>query len=76
MVGPVGNNFEVKRQLGNVFSEEGPEMVGVSAICVFGRGFVIGSTKGHFGLWMKGEESEDNFEDEYTGDLMKRWQVS
>ena len=57
MVGQVGNNFEVKRQLGNVFAEEGPEVVGLSALCVFGRGFVVGSTKGQFGLWLKGEEN-------------------
>ena len=57
MVGPVGNNFEVKRQLGNVFAEEGSPTAGLTALCVFARGFIVGSAKGHFGLWLKGEDS-------------------
>ena len=36
---------------------------------------MVGSSQGHFALWMKREESEENFEDEYTGDLAKKWYV-
>jgi hypothetical protein len=56
MIGPVGNNFEVKRHLGNVFAFDGPTMEGdlsLTAICVFSKGFLVGSNKGHFSLWMK-----------------------
>jgi len=53
MIGPVGNNFEVKRQFNNVFGLEPNYDVGVSAICVFSKGFILGSTKGHFSLWVK-----------------------
>lgn len=79
MVGPVGNNFEVKRHLGNVFTNEPLEVgaeLALTAICVFTKGFIVGSSKGMFSLWMKREEGEENFEDEYTGDLARKWQVS
>jgi len=48
----------VKRHLGNVFAFDGPTMdgdLGLTAICVFSKGFLIGSNKGHFALWMKRE---------------------
>lgn len=60
MVGPVGNNFEVKRHLGNVFTPETPSSalvdtaeLALSAICVFSKGFIVGSSRGYFSLWMK-----------------------
>jgi len=28
----------------------------LTAICVFSKGFIVGSGKGHFSLWMKKEE--------------------
>ena len=65
MIGPVGNNFEVKRHLGNVFTSEplvDPSIdLSLSAICVFSKGFIVGSSRGFFSLWMKREEGEENF---------------
>ena len=57
MVGPVGNTYEVKRNFANVFSQELLELR-VSAIGVFNRGFILGSNRGHFSLWLKKEENE------------------
>jgi hypothetical protein len=57
MIGPVGNNFEVKRHLGNVFTNEsiGDNSIdlSLSSICVFSKGFIVGSSRGFFSLWMK-----------------------
>jgi hypothetical protein len=53
MIGPVGNNFEVKRHFNNVFAIDPTNDVGVSSICVFSKGFILGSSKGHFSLWIK-----------------------
>jgi hypothetical protein len=57
----------VKRHLGNVFTSEpfGDSSLdlSLSAICVFSKGFIVGSSRGYFSLWMKKEEGEENFED-------------
>ena len=52
MVGPVGNNYEVKRNFANVFSSQILDLK-VTSIGIFGKGFILGSSKGHFSLWMK-----------------------
>ena len=61
MIGPVGNNFEVKRHLGNVFGfQYSPSEVGelsLTATNAFSKGHIVGSSKGHFSLWMKSEEN-------------------
>ncbi len=58
MVGPVGNNFEVKRHFNNVFGIEPTNDMGVSSICVFSKGFILGSSKGNFSLWVKKDQDE------------------
>jgi hypothetical protein len=52
MIGPVGNNYEVKRNFAHVFSQHIFDL-SVTSIGVFNRGFILGSNKGHFSLWMK-----------------------
>lgn len=52
MVGPVGNNFEVKRHLTNVFGDIGHECA-ITSLYAFTRGFIIASEEGHFSLWLK-----------------------
>ena len=57
IVGPVGNNFEVKKNYVNVFNEPQTELA-VSAIAVTSKGFIMGSNRGHFSYWLKKEENE------------------
>lgn len=74
IVGPVGNNFEVKKNYVNVFNQPQLEL-SVSELTVLSKGFILGSNLGHFSFWLKKEESEENFEDEYAGEMAKCWKV-
>lgn len=74
MIGPVGNNYEVKRNFSNIFNDQQTDLA-VSEIGVLGKGFILGSNQGHFSLWIKKEENEENFEDEYAGELSKTWKA-
>lgn len=58
MIGPVGNNFEVKRHFNNVFALEPGYDAGVSAMYVFSKGFILGSNHGNFSLWVKKDQDE------------------
>lgn len=57
MVGPVGTNYEVKKNYANVFNCNNIEFA-VMEIGILNKGFILGSNQGHFSLWIKKEESE------------------
>ena len=74
MVGPVGTNYEVKKNYANVFNCSNLDM-GIMEIGVLSKGFILGSSQAHFSLWIKKEENEENFEDEYAGEMVKTWKA-
>ena len=53
-------NYEVHEIFENSFNQTN---IGVSALTCFSKGFIIGSDKGHFALYMKIDEYNDGVED-------------
>ena len=75
LIAPVGNKYEVKREFLNAFNEPTSD-IAITAICAFSRGFILGSDNGKFTLWVKKEDDQENYEDEETVDLVRKWGTS
>jgi hypothetical protein len=75
IIGPVGNNYEVKRNFANIFNDPKQTELSITEIAVLNKGFILGSSQGHFSLWVKKEENEENFDDECAGEFAKMWRT-